>query len=85
MEREDELDELSRMAADHAAEERALGPVGERAVVQPGDVVDGVATAIVGIDAITDLIEAIPKIAGGSMEVIGNIGEALGDVLDFDS
>jgi hypothetical protein len=84
MEREDELDELRRRAADHLAEAEATYPERERAGVQAGDVVDGVATAIVGMEAITDLIGAIPSIAGESMDVIGNIGDASGDVLDFD-
>lgn len=88
MERDDEL-EGQRRAADDAVSanvpaEMAPGAELERPGVQAGEVMDGVFTAIVGVDMVTDLVKALPKVASEGMEVIGNIGEALGDVLDFD-
>lgn len=91
MERADELEERPAAAVDppaeageHAPPGEPRGGVGERPVARAADLVDGVVTAVVAVDVVTDLIEAIPAIAGESMEVLGNIGEALGDVLDFD-
>jgi hypothetical protein len=88
MERDDEL-EGQRRAADDAVSanvppEMAPGSELDRPGVHAGDVVDGVFTAIVGVDVMSDLVKALPKVASDGMEVIGNIGEALGDVLDFD-
>jgi hypothetical protein len=88
VERDDELDERRRAADDavnaNVSPEVAPGGELDRPGVQAGDVVDGVFTAIVGVDVMTDLVKALPKVASEGMEVIGNIGEALGDVLDFD-
>lgn len=56
----------------------------EQPVLRVGDLVDGALTAAIAVDTAHHLIEEIPGIANDAMEVIGDIGEALGNVLDFD-
>jgi hypothetical protein len=36
------------------------------------------------VNLLGEVAGAVPKVASEGMEVLGNIGEALGDVLDFD-
>lgn len=52
--------------------------------MRAGELVDGVLTGIVAVNVVSDLVETIPKFPNESMEVHGNIGEALEDVMDFD-
>ena len=87
MERDD-----TRMTDAQRREAERLGAE-QQGVILPTDkstadgvlgLIDGAFSVIATVDILTDVAGALPKVAGEGMEVIGNIGEALGDVLDFD-
>jgi hypothetical protein len=76
-----EREESERLAAE---QQGAILPTDEGVADGVLGLIDGAFSVIATVDVLTDVAGVLPKVASESMEVIGNIGEALGDVLDFD-
>ncbi len=78
-------DAQRREAERLAAEQQGVAPPSDESAADGVlSLIDGAFSVIATVDIIADVAGALPKVAGEGMEVIGNIGEALGDVLDFD-
>lgn len=84
-----EPDELARQRAQEEA--RLTAAEQDSPLPDAGSVTDGVLglidsafSLIAAADLVSEVAGALPKVADAGMDVIGDIGEALGDVLDFD-